>query len=101
MTAPIKHSNATAVSVRVSGAPDVLGITIVDNGVGFEVGPAEGEGLGLISMHERLKLVNGRLVIDSKVGAGTIVRATVRIAEGDLVGGTPVLFDADLNSASP
>ena len=36
-----------------------------------------GHGLGLTSMRERLKLVDGRLSIDSKVGHGTTVRARV------------------------
>ena len=32
---------------------------------------------GLVSMQERLKLVNGSVAIESKAGAGTTVRATV------------------------
>jgi signal transduction histidine kinase len=38
-------------------------------------------GLGLVSMQERLKLVNGCVVIDSKPGVGTTIRATVPLAQ--------------------
>jgi len=34
-------------------------------------------GLGLISMRERLQLVNGELSVKSKPGAGTTIRARV------------------------
>jgi len=36
-----------------------------------------GRGLGLTSMRERLKLVDGELSIDSEPGLGTIIRGTV------------------------
>jgi hypothetical protein len=35
----------------------------------------------LISMRERLKLVNGEVVIDSQPGRGTAVRARVPLSE--------------------
>jgi len=49
-----------------------------DTGIGFD--PAEtmkGRGLGLTSMRERLKLVNGDLSIDSKLQSGTTIHARV------------------------
>jgi len=51
-----------------------------DTGIGFD--PAEtmkgrGLGLGLTSMRERLKLVNGDLSIDSKLQSGTTIHARV------------------------
>ncbi len=57
-----------------------------DLGKGFEVEAAlHGEGLGLTSMRERVRLVNGTILIDSKPMAGTIihVRAPVRAQEDE------------------
>jgi signal transduction histidine kinase len=41
----------------------------------------KGRGLGLTSMRERLKLVNGRLSIRSKPGKGTTIDAIVPVAK--------------------
>jgi signal transduction histidine kinase len=49
-----------------------------DSGIGFETAEAiKGRGLGLTSMQERLKLVNGQLSIDSKPQRGTTIQARV------------------------
>ena len=56
-------------------------LEVRDDGRGFEAGHAQdGPGLGLISMRERLRLVNGDVVIESAAGRGTAVRATVSLA---------------------
>ena len=56
--------------------------TVVDNGCGFdaaaELHPAAlRRGLGLVGMQERAELLGGRLAIDSRPGAGTIVTVTL------------------------
>ena len=68
-------------SVHLSGGPDGLALTIVDDGVGFDVDAAWGKGLGLISMTERLEAIGGTLEIRSKPGTGTRleVRAPLRV----------------------
>jgi signal transduction histidine kinase len=73
----IKYSGARQVSVHLSGGSEGLALTIVDDGVGFDVDAAWGKGLGLISMGERLEAVGGTLEIHSKPGAGT--RLEVRV----------------------
>jgi signal transduction histidine kinase len=67
----VKHSKAHEVSVHLQGGPDGLALTIVDDGVGFEVDRAVRKGLGLISIHERLEAVSGTVMIRSEPGAGT------------------------------
>ena len=55
-----------------------------DFGKGFDLNVAtRGEGLGLVSMRERLKSVNGHLSIESKPGHGTTVmaRAPLQLAK--------------------
>jgi len=59
-----------------SGAREIE-LTVADAGTGFDLRAAKRTGLGLTSMRERLKLVDGELSIDSKPGAGTTVRARV------------------------
>jgi signal transduction histidine kinase len=55
-----------------------LCLTITDNGIGFDpkTAPLEGH-YGLVGMHERALLCNGRLEINSVPGAGTTVQLTV------------------------
>ena len=54
-----------------------------DAGSGFSPEEAaRGPGLGLTSMKERLKAVDGQLLIDSKPQRGTTVQARVWLGEG-------------------
>ena len=56
----IKHSGARHARVELSGSPDAVSLRIADDGSGFDPGSADGkEGLGLVSMRERLRLVGG------------------------------------------
>jgi len=53
-------------------------LTISDMGTGLDQQrPMDSNGLGLISMRERLQLMNGTMVIESTPGHGTIIRARV------------------------
>ena len=55
-----------------------------DSGIGFDWRDAiNRRGIGLISMRERLRLVNGELSIQSEPGRGTTVRAHVRLGQED------------------
>ena len=55
----LKYSEAKQVSVTLRGNSHALALTIVDDGTGFDVERAWGQGLGLISMRERLESVRG------------------------------------------
>jgi len=68
----IKHSGARHARVELSGREDGVSLRIVDDGVGFDLRAVDGNaGLGLVSMRERLRLVGGAIVIDSRPSAGT------------------------------
>ena len=57
---------------------DDIHLTVSDSGTGFDSEAAkETRGLGLISMEERLKLLNGTLSIDSQLKRGTTIHARV------------------------
>jgi PAS domain S-box-containing protein len=76
----VKHSGARRCMVTLRGVEDRVRLDVIDDGRGFEVNAAlTGRGLGLISMQERLRLVQGDLVVESSVGAGTAVRASVPV----------------------
>jgi PAS domain S-box-containing protein len=79
----IKHSGAQRIEVWLRGASNEIELSVRDAGIGFSPEEAmRGRGLGLTSMRERLKLVHGKLSIDSQTGLGTIVRATVPLNLG-------------------
>jgi signal transduction histidine kinase len=73
----IKYSKGRHVAVHLKGSANELTLTIADDGVGFDVSTAGQQGIGLISMHERLDAVGGSLIIQSKPGEGTRLLATV------------------------
>jgi signal transduction histidine kinase len=71
----IKHSGTSRVEVLLRGTPDQIELTIHDFGVGFDLEAAEGRGLGLASMRERLKAASGQLAIRSQPQRGTSIDA--------------------------
>jgi PAS domain S-box-containing protein len=74
----VKHAGVGHVTVTLRGCRDEIELEIVDAGSGFNPTAAlTGGGLGLISMQERLSLVNGNISIESRPGAGTRIRARV------------------------
>ena len=78
-----KHSGIRQFAVRLHGAEGEIQLTVSDNGVGFDPHEAiNRQGLGLISMRERLNLVSGRISIESRPGSGTTVRARVPLSPG-------------------
>jgi len=80
----VKHSGAQDFSVEVHGTQEGIRLTVTDSGVGFDLRhTVNGRGLGLISMRERLRLVNGELSIESEPGRGTTVLARVPYGHGD------------------
>ena len=73
-----KHSGARHFEVRLWGATDEIHLTVKDSGAGFNLDIAmASRGLGLISMEERLKLLNGTLSIESQSNRGTTIHARV------------------------
>jgi signal transduction histidine kinase len=73
-----RHSGGRRFEVELFGAPDAIHLTVRDSGGGFDTKSAiQSQGLGLTSMRERLKLVNGTLSIDSQIQVGTKVQACV------------------------
>jgi len=74
----VKHSADLNFTVEVHGTNEGISLTVSDSGIGFDWQYAMNRrGLGLISMRERLRLVDGELSIQSAPGRGTSVLARV------------------------
>lgn len=73
-----KHSGARHFSAELSGSGEEVQLVVSDAGTGFDLDAARGaRGLGLVSMEERLKLVDGSLAVETQPGRGTRIRASV------------------------
>jgi signal transduction histidine kinase/ABC-type uncharacterized transport system substrate-binding protein len=73
-----KHSGAGRGQVSLIEGPDRIEMIVSDEGTGFQAKrPSAGGGLGLPSMEQRLKLVNGQVFIDSEPGRGTVIQARI------------------------
>jgi len=66
-----KHSMATEASIKLKRAPGGILLSISDNGCGFKCDNLQGsEGLGLVSIRERVQAIHGQLIINSAPGRG-------------------------------
>jgi PAS domain S-box-containing protein len=78
-----KHSGSRRFQAYLNGELDEIQLTVSDQGIGFErMLATRGRGIGLMSMKERLKLVNGDLSIDSQRQHGTVIHARVPLIRG-------------------
>jgi signal transduction histidine kinase len=78
-----KHGGIRQVEVELWGTPDEIHLIVSDSGAGFDIDTAKAStGLGLISMEERLKLLNGTLSIESQLQRGTTIHARVPFSSG-------------------
>jgi signal transduction histidine kinase len=74
-----EHSEATEVEIAVSANDEGVEAQVTDNGRGFDLEPtlmraARRGRLGLVAIHERVRLLGGQCRIDSRIGGPTVVR---------------------------
>lgn len=71
----IKHAAANYILITLSAGPDLVSISIEDDGIGFEREElhhaTDGSGLGLASMEDRVRDMQGRLFLNSELEEGT------------------------------
>jgi PAS domain S-box-containing protein len=73
-----KHSGVRRIEVQLQEDSGEIHLVISDLGRGFDLETAmQGRGLGLTSMQERVRLVNGTIEIQSKPMGGTTVHVRV------------------------
>jgi PAS domain S-box-containing protein len=74
----VKHSESNEAHVELRRGEGGLILRIVDHGRGFDPHlPTSTAGIGMIGMYERLRLVGGELLVNSKPNAGTEILAEV------------------------
>lgn len=76
-----EHARAGEVTVTVETRGHELGMSIRDNGCGFDVEAVAGRQMGLIGMREIVHSLGGDLVVRSKPGRGTQVQVVVPMEE--------------------
>lgn len=77
LTNVVKHAYAHLVSIVLTRKPDAIALVIEDDGTGFDPGRTREGGFGLEGMRERVGLLEGKLQIESREGAGTTIVAEV------------------------
>jgi signal transduction histidine kinase len=78
LTNVVKHSHARRVSILLTRKDETVAVVIEDDGEGFDA-VGQGDGIGLIGMRERLALLDGRLEVESRPGAGTTLVGEVPV----------------------
>jgi two-component system sensor histidine kinase UhpB len=75
----VRHSGARNAHVTVARRFDEIVLTVTDDGRGFVRGRTNG--LGLLSIDERVRLLNGTVSLQSAPGRGTTLSATIPVAD--------------------
>ncbi len=73
-----RHSGARHAWVTLRQDQREIGLTVRDDGKGFD--PDRSRGFGLLGMRERLRLLHGLLRIESSIGSGTSIVASLPLA---------------------
>lgn len=76
-----RHADASSLSVSLNYRPEMIELTIKDDGRGFVLSPRDGltgtTKLGLLGMEERARVCGGKVTIRSRIGSGTTVTAKI------------------------
>ena len=90
LTNSVRHGNARTIRVSLTTTADSVELDVVDDGVGFVAGERTKSGLGLRSIHERVRFMRGSVSVDSRPGEGTkvLVRIPIGTANNELVRGS-------------
>ncbi|MDR6998815.1 sensor histidine kinase [Neobacillus niacini] len=77
----LKHANACEIKVTLEITKAAITVRIKDNGAGFDTTQKKPESFGIIGMKERVDLLDGEIMIESKIGMGTSVTIHVPLSE--------------------
>ncbi|MFC6101634.1 GAF domain-containing protein [Olivibacter domesticus] len=73
----VKHSEASSATVSIVNNNKEIIIEVKDNGVGMQAANYAKQGIGLASIKNKVKLLNGKVRIDSTPQRGTLVRVVM------------------------
>jgi PAS domain S-box-containing protein len=81
LTNACKHSKSKKASVSMSQVGQNVRLEVRDQGVGFDPEKVEKGHFGLEGIRQRVRLLGGRLTIQSTPGSGTLVQVVVPVIE--------------------
>ena len=86
----VRHAHACTICVSLLITADSVELSVVDDGIGFVASERTRSGLGLRSIHERVRFMQGHVSVDSRPGEGTkvLVRIPIGAAQNKLVRGS-------------
>ncbi len=76
----IKHANAKSITIQLMCYPDIIILTIEDDGIGFNPKKNDKKSIfGLNSMENRARSLNAEFSLDSEIGKGTVITLQIHI----------------------
>lgn len=78
----VKHAEPSTIKVRLEVMQDLVVISIIDDGKGFDVTVKKENSFGIIGMRERVEMLDGSITFHSEIGKGTRVLIKVPLTEG-------------------
>jgi signal transduction histidine kinase len=76
----MKHSGSRDIQVSLTAGEEGIELKVHDSGIGFDPDEAmRGRGIGLINMKERIRLLDGTFLIQSRLNEGTMIHARVPV----------------------
>jgi PAS domain S-box-containing protein len=74
----VKYAQASQITVHLEKIGDSIRLSVTDNGRGMDThSAASPRGLGMISMRERVRLLNGKFDMQSQAGVGTTIQVSL------------------------
>lgn len=85
LTNVIRHAQAQHVEISLVQEPDILHLTVCDDGIGFQPSADESgyRSLGLIGMSERAQAIGGKFQVDGTSQDGTSISVTLPFKDVD------------------
>jgi PAS domain S-box-containing protein len=81
----VKHSGARHFKVELLATSEDIRLSVHDSGRGFDqASEVASRGLGLVSMRERVRMINGELTIESRPNSGTTVKVRAPLNFGEI-----------------
>lgn len=72
-----QHAHAAEICLTINFGAKSVSLVIEDNGIGFNYESVDTEGMGLLGMNERAKLLNGKLELHTSPGTGTRIEVHI------------------------
>jgi len=67
--------------ISLAGRTGAVGVTVQDDGIGFDTTRRPRTGLGLVGIQERARDLGGTFQITSKIGQGTLLTVELPVKE--------------------